>query len=155
VRAAVLLCSLAWSGCSDGGSRSPEASRDAGASQGALDASRADAQGPAPAQRDAESALCVPLAQSGDCTEEPGEPLEDAGAPELSGDASVTCDTRKVLCKRAPPVCAEGQFPAVVESCWGACVRFDRCVCHAAAECPQPEQYTCHMSAAHCGPFVN
>ncbi|HEX5657227.1 MAG TPA: hypothetical protein VFX59_08525 [Polyangiales bacterium] len=70
-------------------------------------------------------------------------------------DRETNCDERDVICKRARPACTEGKVPVVVEGCWGECVKIDDCACHAAYECPEPEQYVCHMSAQHCGPYVN
>jgi hypothetical protein len=68
---------------------------------------------------------------------------------------ATSCDRRSLLCKRAEPVCPEGQVAAIVDSCFGDCVRIDQCACSEAAACPQPEKYACHMSAMHCGPYVN
>lgn len=68
---------------------------------------------------------------------------------------AVSCDPRAVLCRRAPPKCAGGQVPSVVGSCFGDCVPVEQCQCSDAPECPQPDVYTCHRSAKHCGPYVN
>lgn len=68
---------------------------------------------------------------------------------------SGSCDERKVTCKRARPMCPEGQVPAVDGSCWGDCVTIDQCVCTEADACPERDKYVCHMSAGHCGPYVN
>jgi hypothetical protein len=67
----------------------------------------------------------------------------------------ASCDEGDVLCKRVRPECPPGQVPAVVDSCWGDCMDISLCVCHAADECPQREQYVCFMSAQHCGPYVD
>jgi hypothetical protein len=67
----------------------------------------------------------------------------------------VSCDPRQILCKRAPPKCAGGQVPSVVDTCYGDCVPVEQCACKDAPECPQPDSYTCHRSAGHCGPYVN
>ena len=70
---------------------------------------------------------------------------------------NVDCDDRagKVTCKKARPMCPEGQVPTVVDTCWGDCVAIDQCVCKEADACPERETYVCHMSAGHCGPYVN
>jgi hypothetical protein len=68
---------------------------------------------------------------------------------------ATSCDRRVLLCKRAEPLCPEGQVVTIVGSCFGDCVPIDQCACSEAAACPQPEKYTCHMSAMHCGPYVN
>jgi hypothetical protein len=80
-----------------------------------------------------------------------------ANRGECASSESVDCDDRpgKVTCKRARPTCTEGQVPAVVGGCWGDCVAIDQCVCKEADACPERETYVCHMSAGHCGPFVN
>jgi hypothetical protein len=67
----------------------------------------------------------------------------------------TSCDRRKLLCRRAEPVCPEGQVASIVGSCYGPCVKLEECSCSEAAACPMPEQYTCHMSAHHCGPYVD
>jgi hypothetical protein len=67
----------------------------------------------------------------------------------------VNCDQRDVLCKRATPKCAEGTVPSVVGTCYGDCVKIAECGCSDAAECPQPDQYTCHKSAQRCDYYVN
>ena len=74
---------------------------------------------------------------------------------ECSGSGPVSCDERKILCKRARPVCPDGQTPSVVGTCYGECVDIEACQCREAADCPTPDQYTCHRSAGHCGPYVN
>jgi hypothetical protein len=68
--------------------------------------------------------------------------------------ALLECDPSKVLCKRTAPQCVFGEVPEVVAGCYGECVKVDRCACSTAAECPQPDQYTC-WSKSHCGPFVH
>jgi hypothetical protein len=68
--------------------------------------------------------------------------------------ASNDCDPRKVLCKIVQPSCPAGQVPSVSGSCYGSCVSIDTCACGAPAQCPDSNQYTCFMSAGHCGPYV-
>jgi hypothetical protein len=65
----------------------------------------------------------------------------------------VDCDPKQILCKRLAPSCAAGEVPSVAGSCYGDCVKIDQCACSAAAECPEPDQYTC-WAKQHCGPFV-
>lgn len=76
---------------------------------------------------------------------------------ECTTGLGVSCDDRpgKVTCKKTRPMCPEFQVPAVDGSCWGDCVAIDQCVCKQADECPERDTYVCHMSAGHCGPFVN
>ena len=69
--------------------------------------------------------------------------------------ATNDCDPKKILCRRATPVCPEGELPSVSGSCYGACVPAESCACKQADECPNVEAYTCHLSAKHCGPYVN
>jgi hypothetical protein len=158
----------------------PAACDDGSAGAPALDsalASTADAQA---VRRDAgtagsklDAALAVPICgELGEtpCSTDAGElePEDSCGSggpgctedPCLRTDAGVctaevSCDASKVLCKKAPPVCAPGQVPAVVDTCYGGCAQIDRCVCQEADQCPQREQYVCHMRAARCGPYVN
>jgi hypothetical protein len=67
----------------------------------------------------------------------------------------TSCDRRALTCRRAEPVCPAGQVAAIVGNCFGDCVAIEQCACSEADACPQPEQYTCHRSAMHCGPYVN
>lgn len=69
------------------------------------------------------------------------------------GAALLDCDPKKILCKRLAPECGVGEVPSVESSCYGECVKVERCGCSAGVECPQPEQYTC-MVEHHCGPFL-
>ena len=93
-------------------------------------------------------------------TEAEAAPQTDARA-DSSSDApdgpagDVSCDPRRVLCKRVAPTCDAGQVPSVEGSCYGPCVSIVTCVCASPAECPDPVQYTCHMNARRCGPFLN
>jgi hypothetical protein len=74
----------------------------------------------------------------------------------VDGSAATTtdCDPRKVTCKIALPVCAEGEVPSVSGTCYGPCVAVESCACAEAAACPDANQYTCHMFAQHCGPYL-
>jgi hypothetical protein len=64
------------------------------------------------------------------------------------------CDPRKVTCGQQTPKCSGGQVPSVMNGCYAGCVDIASCACDAPEACPQPDQYTCHKSAAHCGPYV-
>jgi hypothetical protein len=65
----------------------------------------------------------------------------------------TTCGA--VLCKRAEPVCPEGQMASVEGTCYGPCVPVEQCVCDGPEDCRLSDKYTCHRSAGHCGPYVN
>jgi Kazal-type serine protease inhibitor domain len=69
--------------------------------------------------------------------------------------AAVSCDRRALLCRRAEPVCPEGQVSSIEGTCYGPCVPLEQCPCDEPEDCPFPDRYTCHMSARHCGPYVN
>ena len=76
-----------------------------------------------------------------------------AGGASAGGASLVDCDPQKVLCKRLAPECLAGEVPSVNGNCYGDCVKVEQCGCGAAAECPEPDQYTC-WAKQHCGPFV-
>lgn len=76
-------------------------------------------------------------------------------APGECVSAPVSCDRRALRCRRAEPVCPDGQVASIVGTCYGPCVPLADCPCDEAADCPFPEQFTCHLSAGHCGPYVN
>jgi hypothetical protein len=86
-----------------------------------------------------------------------GQPDTQAGAGNDAGSPSalVDCDPSKIMCKRAAPACDAGQVPSVDDagSCYGDCVKIDRCACSTAQQCPDQNQYTC-WAKQHCGPFV-
>jgi hypothetical protein len=73
----------------------------------------------------------------------------EGGAPTL-----VDCDVKKITCKRAAPACDTFHVPSVEGSCYGDCVKIDRCACSGPDQCPDSNQYTC-WSKTHCGPYVN
>jgi hypothetical protein len=83
-----------------------------------------------------------------------GVSVESQGECEQASTSPVSCDPRKATCKMLPQPCPDGQVRAVQGSCYGDCVNVERCACSEAAACPEPDSYTCHMSAQHCGPFV-
>ena len=64
------------------------------------------------------------------------------------------CDLDKVACDAAQPECQQGEVPSVNGVCYGPCVGIEACACKGPDDCPLPEQYTCHLSAGHCGPYV-
>jgi hypothetical protein len=66
----------------------------------------------------------------------------------------VSCDPRTVTCKRSTPKCPAGSVPSVLGACYGDCVPVEQCACDVAAACPQPDVYTCLMSAKHCTPYL-
>jgi hypothetical protein len=76
----------------------------------------------------------------------------EAGAGGTGG--LVVCDPRLIVCRRAAPVCSEGEVPSVSGTCYGACVPIERCECDEPAACPNEATYTCHNSAGRCGPYV-
>ena len=78
---------------------------------------------------------------------------QNGGGSAGTGSGLLECNPSKVLCKRVAPQCVFGEVPQVVDGCYGECVKVDRCACSTAAQCPQPDQYTC-WSQRHCGPFV-
>jgi len=76
-----------------------------------------------------------------------------SGGTAGGGSELLDCDPKKILCKSVAPECVFGQVPMVEGSCYGPCVKVERCACSTAAQCPEPEQYTC-WSKQHCGPYV-
>ncbi len=77
----------------------------------------------------------------------------DGGDAGSAASGLVDCDARKVTCKRAAPQCSGFEVPRVEGTCYGECVKIDRCACSSAQECPDPGQFTC-WSKTHCGPYV-
>lgn len=69
--------------------------------------------------------------------------------------SGTSCDPRKALCRSLPPTCATGEVPSIDGSCWGPCVPIATCTCTSAADCPDPNQYTCHLSRGVCDYYVN
>jgi hypothetical protein len=100
--------------------------------------------GSSPAARDADAPVDEPLDTT---TAHDAEALAAAGAR--------SCDTRNVTCRRAQPVCGELEAPAVEDGCWGPCVPIAECACTVADDCPDRNRFTCHLYAAHCGPYVH
>lgn len=84
-----------------------------------------------------------------------GAGVSVASEGECKSAGKISCDLRVILCKRAEPACNQGEVPSVEGTCYGPCVPVEQCSCDEAADCPRPETYTCHMSAKHCGPYVN
>ena len=82
-----------------------------------------------------------------------GREPDEGGADSGPSDGLFDCDTRKVMCRRAPPVCGDFEVPSIEGTCYGECVKIDLCACSNADECPNANEYTCWMST-HCGPYV-
>ena len=61
-----------------------------------------------------------------------------------------------VACLIAPPGCLEGEVPSYDgDVCGSTCVPIETCDCAGPEDCPFEDMYTCHLSAGHCGPYVN
>jgi hypothetical protein len=98
-------------------------------------------------------AATAPVPSVGDAA---AAPSADAGAPtEPDGELGplADCDTSKVRCRRMPPQCAEGEAPTVEGSCFGPCVKVQRCACSQTVKCPNPGKYACWYNT-HCGDYV-
>jgi hypothetical protein len=81
-----------------------------------------------------------------------GVSVESQGECEQA--TKVDCDHRKAACDEVPQPCPGGQVRALQAACYGECVTVDRCACSERDACPEPDSYTCHMSAGRCGPYV-
>jgi len=57
------------------------------------------------------------------------------------------------MCKRVAPECGSFEVPSVENTCYGPCVKIERCACQTAEQCPDSDQFTC-WSRTHCGPYV-
>lgn len=79
----------------------------------------------------------------------------DAEGPASADAGARSCDAREVTCRRAQPVCGDLEAPAVEDGCWGPCVPIAECACTVADDCPDRNRFTCHLYAAHCGPYVH
>jgi hypothetical protein len=77
-----------------------------------------------------------------------------ASEGECGARAEADCDLRKIACNAAEPSCGDGRTASVSGVCYGPCVSIERCVCSGPEQCPDPDHYTCHRSAGHCGPYV-
>jgi hypothetical protein len=105
------------------------------------------ATGSTPSAGDADAPVAAPL----DATTTAAQDAQ----PQAAADAGArSCDTRNVTCRRAQPVCGELEAPAVEDGCWGPCVPIAECACTVADDCPDRDRFTCHLYAAHCGPYV-
>ena len=132
-------------GCG-GTTKEPVASAEAGqSSSGGLDSGGSSASGGSGGAAESGAAAGGSASSSG---------ASSAGSGEGGAVAFVDCDVRKVTCKRSTPECGTFQVPSVEGSCYGDCVKIDRCACSSADECPDPNQYTC-WSKTHCGPYVH
>jgi hypothetical protein len=76
-----------------------------------------------------------------------------AAGGESAAETLLDCDPRKIACKRATPVCGTFEVPSVEGSCYGDCVKIERCACSSAEQCPDNAQFTC-WAKTHCGPYV-
>jgi hypothetical protein len=64
----------------------------------------------------------------------------------------VNCDVRDVECFETPIPCPAGMATEVEGTCWGSCVRIERCACTKTDECPfAPEEASC-ASDGRCHP---
>jgi len=77
-----------------------------------------------------------------------------ASSTDAGSSKGVSCNPGSILCRRAPPVCPEGQVPSVEGTCYGPCVPIGDCLCQAPEDCPNADEYTCHRSPGRCGPYV-
>jgi hypothetical protein len=68
--------------------------------------------------------------------------------------SDVSCDVRRLTCKRAAPACDYGYVPRIIDNCYAECVRIDDCVCSGADACPERERYTCNNSRQRCTPYL-
>jgi hypothetical protein len=94
-------------------------------------------------------------ASSGAAPNSGGAPeLGEGGAPAGGAGGLVDCNPAHVLCKLLPDECPEMQVHRVDGTCWGECVKIDRCACSSEVDCPDSNQYTC-WSGEHCGPYVH
>lgn len=78
-----------------------------------------------------------------------------SGSPEDAGATGLTCDPRKLVCKRAAPSCEFGYVPRIIDGCYGECVRVDECPCDGPDACPDRDRYTCNNSRQRCTPYLN
>jgi hypothetical protein len=76
--------------------------------------------------------------------------LGECGAP-----TEPDCLLDTVTCRAAPPECEDFHVPTQEGACYGPCVPIEACVCQGPSDCPDENQFTCHLSAGHCGPYVN
>jgi hypothetical protein len=83
-----------------------------------------------------------------------GVSVQREGACDGQSASMHDCNLDHVACEAATPSCPEGETPSVSGICYGACVSIESCECGGPADCPDPDHYTCHMSAGHCGPYV-
>jgi hypothetical protein len=83
-----------------------------------------------------------------------GVSVSSAGACDGSRADLRDCNPGKIACDGPTPDCPDGEVPTVDGGCYGPCVAIEQCACAGPEDCPEPNQYTCHRYAAHCGPYV-
>jgi hypothetical protein len=83
-----------------------------------------------------------------------GVSVQKTGECVHAAAGDTDCDPRKVTCSQATPKCSAGQVPSVMNGCYADCVNIEACSCDSPDACPLSNEYTCHKSAAHCGPYV-
>lgn len=95
----------------------------------------------------------TPPDQTPDADVDSSDPAQSAG--DAGADRAISCDPRKLVCRRAEPACDYGFVPRIVEGCYGDCVAIDTCVCDGPEACPHEERYTCNNSRQRCTPYLN
>lgn len=98
---------------------------------------------------------CDGVTRSNACTATQAQVSIDHDGECEPPEAGYDCVLNNVACLIALPVCEEGQVPTANGTCIGPCVPIEQCACQGPEDCPSPETYTCHLSAGHCGPYVN
>ncbi len=91
-----------------------------------------------------------------DARAEGGDAASIADAADAASPSGPSCDSRRVTCERVPPVCASGEAPSVLGTCWGPCVAATSCVCASSDECPDVRGFSeiCYPRQMRCGPLL-
>ncbi len=72
-----------------------------------------------------------------------------------TGTCGTSCDPSTIQCDGPTPICPDGEVPSVDGFCWtGQCVPIEQCECESAAQCPDPDRYTCRFDINRCTPFL-
>jgi len=98
---------------------------------------------------------CDGVTYSNACVAQQGQASVDYEGECAPPEGSYDCVLDNLSCLVAFPVCEEGQVPTADGACFGPCVPIEECACDSQDDCPMPEKYACHLSAGHCGPYVN